>query len=136
MSRTISAVVVVMVLDVALEIRLCVVGSAGDVQLHAGCNDFASPILRISLSTTKTSIAPSWHKWAKLWWPNFVLSATTMTSSAAAIIACSVSTSSKLLLNRPRSLRPATLITVRRTFNSPNIRLAYGPSETPVRWWM
>src|SRR5262245_12276922 len=52
----------------------------------------------ISLSVTSTSMSGSSHNCDKLRCPNFVLSATTITSSALVIIARSVSTRSRLLL--------------------------------------
>ena len=64
---------------------------------------------------------------ARLWWPNFVLSANTITSSAARIIACSVSTSSKLLLKQPRSVIPATLKNARCTVSSLQHLVGVGP---------
>ena len=78
-------------------------------------------------------MAPSGQTWPRLWRPNFVLSTTTITASAARIIARSVPISSKLLLNNPSSLTAAVLITVFRTRTLANISSANGPRATPER---
>jgi hypothetical protein len=81
----------------------------------------------------KVSTVSNSHRNASAGRPIWVWSATTTTSSAQRIICRSVSTRSKLLLNRPFDVIPPTLMINWWACRSSLMRTVRGPRATPVR---